>query len=336
MNQASRSAKVVVIIPNWNTRRWLPGCLEGLRNQTFTDFQTILVDNGSNDDSLDFVRKNYPEVEIVAFAENRGFAVAVNAGIKASCSEYVALLNVDTVPQPNWLSELVRVMEGCPNDVGCLAAKMLSMSNPAIVDDAGNTFSWYGSAHKRGHGEPAENYTEIEEVFSVSGGASLYRRSFFKDVGYFDETFESYLEDVDLGIRGQLRGYRCLFVPTAEVWHQWSGAKIPRPKYVYLSTKNRLSILLKNIPWRLLLWHLHTLLYGQFYFFLVYKKPIYSMIGMGLFIVSLPQILNQRRSIQKHRKISIRTLEALLSKELGEPSLWEIIKSKISPHNTFN
>ncbi len=329
MKQAPHTSKVTVIIPNWNTRHWLPGCLEGLRHQTFTDFQTILVDNGSSDDSLKFIRENYPEIKILTFAENRGFAAAVNAGIKASGSECVALLNVDTVPQPDWLCELVRVMDDSPSEVGCLAAKMLSMSDPTIVDDAGNTFSWYGSAHKRGNGEPADHYTEVEEVLSVSGGASLYRRIFFEDVGYFDETFESYLEDVDLGIRGRLRGYRCLFVPTAEVWHQWSGAGIPRPRYVLLSTRNRLAILLKNIPTSLLLKHSLTLLYGQIYFFLVYKKPFYSIAGFVSLLPRLPHILRSRRAIQQRRQISSQTLDLLLSTNLGEPSLSSLIKTRL-------
>lgn len=329
MNMPSKSPQVTIIIPNWNTRRWLPGCLNGLRDQTYQDFQVILIDNGSSDDSVAFVREHYPEVEILAFAENRGFAPAVNAGIQHTRSEYVVLLNVDTVPRPAWLAGLVETIEQSPPDVGCLASKMLSLDDPDLMDDAGNTLSWYGSARKRGQREQAGAYTQLEEVFSACGGAALYRRHFLDETGSFDESFVSYLEDVDLGLRGRLLGYRCLYVPAAEVLHQWKGANIPRPRYVYLATRNRLALLLKNIPLPLLLKHGHTLLYGQFYFFLVYKKPFHSLAGTAACLLALPRILRQRRAIQKRKKISNRALETMLSNELGEPGLREIIKGRL-------
>jgi GT2 family glycosyltransferase len=329
MNATAMTPKVTIVIPNWNTQNWLPGCLNGLRAQTYQNFQILLVDNGSTDTSIAFVGENYPEVEILAFNQNRGFASAVNAGIKQSHSEYVALLNADTVPQPTWLGDLVEILEKNPSDVGGVASKMLSLRDPRIIDDAGNTFSWYGSACKRGQHQSIEMYTQLEEIFSISGGASLYRRAFLEDVGYFDESFISYLEDVDLGLRGRLFGYRYLYAPTANVWHQWSGSRIPRPRYVYLCTRNRLALLLKNIPWWLLLKHSPTLLYGQLYFLLVYKKPFYSLAGMISFTIALPRLLRQRWVIQKRKTISNKVLEAMLSTELGEPALTEIIKAKL-------
>ncbi len=321
-------AQVTVVIPNWNTRRWLPGCLDGLRRQSYRDFRVVLVDNGSTDDSLAFVEAHYPEVEVVALGQNRGFSPAVNAGIRHTDSEYVVLLNVDTRPQPDWLANLVRTIEQAPAQVGSLACKMLAMNNPAVLDDAGNSLSWYGSACKRGHGQPATAYNEPEAVLSACGGAALYRRSFLEAVGGFDEHFTSYLEDVDLGLRGQLLGYQCWYVPSARVLHQWGGAGIPRPRYVYFSTRNRLTLLLKNIPWPLLLKHSPRLLYGQLYFFLVYKKPFYALAGMAAFLVALPRILRQRWAIQQQRKIPNRAVEALLTDRLGEPGLVDIIKGR--------
>ena len=321
--------KVAVIIPTWNTRRWLPGCLNGLRAQTFRDFQTVVVDNGSADDSVAFIKENYPEVQVIALAENQGFAPAVNAGIRHTRSEYVALLNVDTEPCPDWLANLVTTMDEAPPEVGSLASKMLSMADPTILDDAGNSFSWYGSARKRGKGQPASDWSTEEEVLSACGGAAFYRRSFLDNTGGFDESFVSYLEDVDLGLRGQLLGYRCLYVPAAQVLHQWQGANIPRPEYVRLSTRNRLAVLLKNIPFRLLLRHLSTLLYGQLYFFLVYKKPVASLAGYLALVKSLPALLKQRRQLQRQRKTTTGALDSLLSTDLGEPDLWNIIRQKM-------
>lgn len=322
-------ARVSVIIPNWNTRRWLPGCLDGLRAQSYRDFRVIVVDNGSSDDSVAFIRQNYPEVEVLAFNRNRGFAAAVNAGIEASRSELVALLNVDTAAHPEWLESLVAAMDQCPPRVGSLASKMLSLQNPQVMDDAGNTFSWYGSAYKRGQREPANRYDQPEEVFSACAAAALYRRAFLEDVGGFDEGFVSYLEDVDLGLRGQLLGWRCRYVPAAVVLHQWSGAGIPRPQYVFLSTRNRLALLVKNIPWPLLLRHSYTLLFGQFYFFLVYKKPLYSLAGITAFLLALPRLLRQRRQIQKRRVMSLKALDGLLLPELGEPRLRDIARKRL-------
>ncbi|MCL4303922.1 MAG: glycosyltransferase family 2 protein [Anaerolineae bacterium] len=321
--------KAAIIIPSWNTRRWLPGCLDGLRAQHFRDFRVILVDNGSTDDSVAYVQQHYPEVEIICHAKNRGFAAAVNAGIKRADSEYVVLLNVDTLPQPDWLAQLVEQIEQSPVEVAGLSSKMLSLSTPGLMDDAGDTFSWYGSARKRGAGQPAENYTEVEEVFSPCAGAALYRRSFLEEVGQFDEGFGSYLEDVDLGLRGRLLGYRYLFAPEAQIFHKSHGAGIGRSRYVFLMTRNRLCLLVKNIPLALLVKHSRQLIYGQFYFFLVYKRPLHSLAGTFSFLIHLPRIIQQRRAIQSHKRVSNQALEVMLSNDLGEPALKAILRSKL-------
>ncbi len=322
--------KVTVVIPNWNTARWLPGCLNGLREQTFRDFQIVLVDNGSEDESVELVTQGYPEVKLIRFPTNLGFAKAANAGLEWAQSEYIALLNVDTIPQPAWLATLVEVMDRSPAEIGSVTSKMLSLDNPTLIDDAGNLFSWYGSAQKRGQGQPATAFNHLEEVLSGSGGATLYRRSFFEAVGKFDEDFVSYLEDVDLGLRGQLLGYRCLFVPGAEIWHKWSGGAIPRPTYVTYSTRNRAALLLKNVPGKLLLKHWRTILYGQLYFFLVYKHPFASLRGYVALVYTLVTILKTRFTLQQQKKISTATLEHTISDQLSEPALTEIVRLKFN------
>ncbi|MBN1872989.1 MAG: glycosyltransferase family 2 protein [Anaerolineae bacterium] len=320
--------RVTIVIPNWNTRRWLPGCLDGLRAQTFQDFQILLIDNGSTDDSLDFIRAHYPEVEIISFAQNRGFAVAVNTGIQHTHTDYVALLNTDTVPHPDWLYHLVEALEHHPTDVGCVAPKMLSLTDPTRIDDVGDTFSWYGSARKRGLGELAETYAQPEEIFSANAGAALYRRAFLEDVGYFDESFVNYFEDIDLGLRGRLLGYRYLYIPQAKILHQSHGSGLPRARYVTLVTRNRLAILLKNIPALLLFKHSGTLLYGQFYYLLAYKKPWHSLKGTLMFLIALPHILRQRRTIQRKNKLPNTVLDSLLINELGEIPLKTLLVDK--------
>ncbi len=329
MSDSSPVPKVTVVIPNWNTQRWLSGCLDGLRGQTFRDFEVILVDSGSSDNSVPFINEHYPEIKVVRLPENKGFAAAVNAGIKEAGSEYIALLNVDTVPQPNWLASLVNKIQQSPPEVGSLASKMLSLQNPDLIDDAGDILSWYGTARKRGMGESAQAYSQGVEVFSACAGAALYRRAFFEEVGLFDEGLTSYLEDIDLGLRGQLFGYRCLFVPEAEVLHQGQGANTARSRYVFLMTRNRLVLLLKCIPWNLWLKHVHTLLFGQFYYFLVYKNPHRSLAGYFSFLKALPRVLRQRQLIQQHKRVPDQTLDALLVDDLGEPALKDIVKAKL-------
>jgi GT2 family glycosyltransferase len=324
---SASSPKVAVVIPNWNGETWLPGCLRGLFAQDFRDFEVVLVDNGSSDNSLSFVRQSYPQVQIVSFRENRGFAVAVNAGIRAGRSEYVALLNTDTFPRPGWLSSLVETMDSSPPEVVGLASKMLNMSNPAIVDDAGDLFSWYGAARKRGHGRPASEFVQVAEIFSPCAGAALYRRSFLEELGGFDERFFAYLEDVELGLRGRLRGYRCLYVPTAEVLHQGHGSGTPHGRYVRLMTRNRLLLLAKNIPLGLLFRHAWQLVYGQFYFLVAYKKPLHSLAGYVSFLPLIPHVFRERRATMRGMKISASDLDQMLQNELGEPPLRNLIKS---------
>lgn len=320
---------VAVIIPNWNTRRWLPGCLDGLRAQNFQDFGVVVVDNGSSDDSVAFVQAEYPEMRVVALLENRGFAAAVNVGIATTQSEFVALLNVDTQPSSAWLGALVAALDAAPPNVGGVASKMLQLADPTRIDNAGDTFSWYGSARKQGMDEPAHGYTAPREVFSICAGAALYRREFLQVVGTFDERFGSYLEDIDLGVRGRLLGYRYSYEPSAEILHQSHGAGIPHARYVTLMMRNRLAVLTKNFPLRLLIKHLGTLLYGQFYYFLAYKRPWHALKGWGGFILMLPYLLRQRREILKRKRISDTDLEALLSNALGEIPMKTLLRNKV-------
>jgi len=318
---ADSTSKVCVVIPNWNGKRWLPGCLNALAAQTFKDFAVVVVDNGSTDGSQELLRTGFPQVHILPFAENRGFAAAGNAGIRQTESEYVVLLNNDTIPRPDWLANLVRAIDSAPPNVGCLASKMIDMTNPGVMENAGDTLSWQGAAEKRGRGAPTSEFVQLEEVLSPCAGAALYRRSFLADTGGFDERFFAYLEDVDLGLRGRLLGYTCLFVPSAEVLHQGHGSGMPHGRYVRLITRNRLVLLLKNIPGRLLRRHLVSLVYGQFYFFVCYRRPLHSLAGCVSLIPLLPHALRQRRHIGSRRTLSEEQIDALLKPAMNEPTL---------------
>jgi GT2 family glycosyltransferase len=318
-----------VVIPNWNGAAWLPGCLGALAAQTFRAFETVLVDNGSSDGSVALVRRDHPDVRVVTFGRNRGFAAAANAGIRAGApTPYVALLNTDTRPRPGWLESLVAAMVRAGPEVGCLASRMLRMEDPAQVDDAGDGLSWHGVAFKRGHGEPAAAYAREEDVFSPCAGAALYRRPMLEEVGGFDERFFAYLEDVDLGLRCRLRGYRCRYVPGAEVLHHGHGAGIARGRYVRLTTRNRLALFAKSIPAPLLRRHVGRLAYGQWYFLVVSRRPLHSLLGYLGFALLLPHVLRERRRILTGRRIADEALDGMLARDLGAPTLRQALAAR--------
>jgi GT2 family glycosyltransferase len=314
-----------VVIPNHNGTAWIPGCLSGLEVQEFRDFEVVFVDNGSTDDSVSRARELRPDIRLTVFERNRGFASAVNAGTTAARGEYVALLNTDTVARPLWLAALVSALDEADEDVGAVAPKMLRMDDPDTVDDAGDALFWTGAAEKVGHGRPASEYNTPREIFAPSGGASLYRRTFLEEMGGFDERFFAYLEDVDIALRGRLRGFRFLFEPAAEILHKGHGSDIPPSSYVRLVTRNRVLLFAKSIPLALLLRNLGTLLYGQFYFFVVYRRPLSSLIGYASLVPQLPHILRERRKMRPRVQVEAGELQERLGGRMSEPPLGEVL-----------
>jgi GT2 family glycosyltransferase len=308
----SSTCKVTVVIPNWNGRQWLEGCLNALKVQDYHDFGVVLVDDASTDNSVDYIENEFPGVKVIRQLQRCGFAKSANAGIKASSGDYVVLLNNDTIPAVSFIRNLVHFMDDMPPEVGSLASCMLCMDNPTLIDDTGDILTWYGQALKRGHGKPADEFLKNSEVFSACAGAALYRRSFLNETGGFDEKFVNYLEDVDLGLRGRLSGHRCRFVPGAEVLHKGHGSNIPGSDYVRYMTRNRLLLIGKNIPLSLIIRHIHHLLLGQIALFIQYKRPLDSIIGYFTFFPLLPHIMREKRRVTSKRTQSCEEIEQLL------------------------
>jgi GT2 family glycosyltransferase len=301
-----------VVIPSWNGRQWLKGCLDALRAQDFRDFEVLLVDDASTDGSAGYVKAHFPEVNIVQKTRREGFAKTANAGVKASSGEYVVLLNTDTRPTRSWLGELVRTMDGSPPEVGSLASCMVQMDNPHLIDSAGDILTWYGQALKRGNRKPVSGCDCTGGILSACAGAALYRREFLQETGGFDGEFGSYLEDIDLGLRGRLSGYTCTYVPSATVLHKGHGSGIPHRDYIRLVTRNRLMLFWKNIPLRLLVRHLHHLLAGQLALFVQYRSPFDSIAGYLSVVPRIPHIVRERRRILAARTLSDSEIDALL------------------------
>lgn len=241
--------RVAVIIPNFNGEAHLSECLDSLTAQTLTDFETIVVDNGSTDGSRCLVRDRYPWVRMITLGENRGFSAAVNAGIRASNTEYVVLLNNDTRACSHWLEHLVRTMDELPQ-ASLGASKMLRYEAPDVVDAAGDAFSlrdWAGV--NIGAGEPASRYDRRAWVFGACAGAAIYRRSLFEELGAFDEDFFLTYEDVDVDLRAQLAGHRCIYVPEAVIYHK-RGASTDRvaTEFSAVALRNRIWVAGKGLP----------------------------------------------------------------------------------------
>jgi len=246
---------VSVVIVSWNGRRLLARCLPKVLTQTYTPLEVIVVDNGSQDGSADWVEEQFPSVKLVRSARNLGFAAGTNLGIEVSSGTFIATLNNDAFASRTWLEELVRAM-GQDEQIGMCSSQMLFADRPYIINSAGIVVDRVGIAWDRLGGQTADGHTEVRPVFGACAGAALYRRAMLDDVGLFDEDFFTYLEDVDLAWRAQWAGWKCVYVPQAIVYHAHSStAKEGSHFKNRLLGRNKLWTLCKNYPFPHLLWY---------------------------------------------------------------------------------
>lgn len=245
--------KVCVVIPNWNGADDLPSCLDSLQGQSL-DSYIIVVDNGSQDSSVDLINKKYPDVEVITLPKNIGFAGGVNVGIRRSIeleSKYVALFNNDAVADKDWLKNLVGFLEK-HSLAGTVTSKIMD-SQKQYLDSTGDFYTSWGLAFPRGRREPvSDKYDKDVWVFGASGGASLYRVKMLQEIGLFDEDFFAYYEDVDVSFRAQLAGWKVGYEPKAIVYHS-IGTTSSRIKgfTTYQTIKNYPWLFWKNVPWQL-------------------------------------------------------------------------------------
>jgi GT2 family glycosyltransferase len=240
------SPLISVIIAHWNNLPLLKRCLEALDRQRFRDFEIVVVDNGSTDDSVAWLRQR-PDIHLITNKSNLGFAAANNQGIRASSAPLVALLNNDTEPEPGWLAALASAMS--TGEYGMAASLMLFASRPDIVQSAGVAMDRAAIAWDRFGGRSRRDpvVQQEAEIFGPSGGAALYRRSMLERVGLLDERFFAYLEDVDLAWRAQRAGWRCRYVPGAAVLHRTSATSGEgSPTKRWLLGRNKVWLVAKN------------------------------------------------------------------------------------------
>lgn len=269
--------KITVVIPNYNGINYLQNCLETLYAQEpdTPSFQVTVVDNASGDGSVEQAERLFPDTRILRLAENTGFCHAVNVGIQASDTPYVILLNNDTKVKSGFIKALYAAIQR-DKRIFSVSAKMLMWDDPDLLDDAGDQYNALGWAFARGKGKPAKDYDKAVPVFSACGGAAIYRRSVLNRIGLFDELHFAYLEDLDLGYRARIHGYRNMYEPKAEVIH--FGSASTGSRYNALKTRlasaNNVYVVYKNMPLMQLVWNLPFLLAGFFikWLFFVRRK----------------------------------------------------------------
>lgn len=317
-----------IVIPNWNGRHMLARCLSALAAQTYQDFECVVVDNGSVDGSCEFLEAHFPDVTVIRLTTNTGFANACNVGIAGSRSPYIVLLNNDTEACPNWLENIVEAIESAHQDVACVSSKLVKLDDPGIIDDAGDYLTWRGGAFKRGHGCTEEEFNRDEEVMLPCGGAALYRRSVLEELGGLDERFFAYLEDVDLGLRIRLAGYRCLFAANAKVLHKGHGSSIAADLYVFLTTRNRAYLFLKNIPGILLIKRFPSLFYGWLFFLIVHRGRRMYWRGTFAVLKNIVYVLKERKEQRLRTTLSNTEIDELLSNPWPEVSLTMLVRNE--------
>ena len=284
-----KDASIDIVIPNYNGVRFLKTCLDSIRSQDFGDWQVFLVDNGSQDGSVNFVRSYYPEVQILALEKNTGFSPAVNLGIQAGRAPFVFLLNNDTELDANCLTCLFSAARQV--DADFFAAKMLSYKKRHLLDGAGEGFFRGGAGYRLGTmEEDGPLYNAPRQVFGACGGAAFYRRRVIEEVGLFDANFFAYLEDVDWNLRAARMSKSCYYVPSARVYHIGSattGSKFNETT-IRLSTRNLFFVLAKNYSLGMLLrYGLFIAIFQSFWLLFILKKRQASPYVRGIIEAAL-------------------------------------------------
>jgi GT2 family glycosyltransferase len=337
--------KTTVVIANWNGKKYLKDCFDSLRKQSNRDFEIILVDNGSEDESAGFVKENYPETEIIQLEKNRGFAYPYNLGIQKALEDkeinYIVVLNNDTKLHENYLQEVVKCAEEHPASTGSIQPKILNFFDQEKIDCAGIVIAQDGTAHNRGYGQDENKFSRAEEIFGANGTASLFTREALEKTKissgeYFDNKYFAFYEDVDLAWRIKLAGFKSFYCPEAIIYHVHSGtAGKSSLMKAYFLHRNYFFTVLKNYPCCLLVktFFWRFLSYFQLVSNVFRKKKretafvanysksklmIIILKAWGSVILNLPNIFKKRIYIQNNRIAKIREIREWVIKYKAE------------------
>jgi GT2 family glycosyltransferase len=316
---------ISVVLVSWNSEKYLVRCLDSLANQTFQDFEIIIVDNGSTDDTLNRLKtyKQGLHFTIKKLDANYGFAVANNIGIRLAQGKWVALLNVDAFPEPDWLEQLLRAAKEYPS-YNFFSSRQIQAGAPHLLDGVGDSYHTSGLAWRNHYNQPVNQYGLYrQEVFSACAAASLYLREDLINVGGFDEDYFSYFEDVDLGFRLRLWGGRCLYVPQAVVYHVGSASTGKLSDFViYYGHRNLVWTYFKTMPllFLCLFFPLHLLMNLYFLVSFTFKGKGLTILKSKIHaLYGFRAVLKKRKEIQKNRKVKLSELLRVMSTGLFEP-----------------
>lgn len=307
--------KVSVIILNYNGAQRLKQCLRSVLNQTYRNYEVIVIDNASTDESVELVKREFPMVRLIVNDRNLGYAEGNNVGIRNTDSEYMAILNYDAEVDERWLSELVKPLTS-DETVVFSTSKILYYDDRKKINACGNLGHFTGFAFCRGLGESSDNYCKSEFVSSISGCAFLARRKALNDIGLFDSDFFAYLEDTDLSWRALLMGYKIIYVPTSIAYHKYSGSLTPW-KYFHLE-KNRYALLIKHFKKSTLISLLPALTLSEVLAWgYAIKSGLNYVTGKvkayAWVIGNWGKLINKRKIIQARRRTSDRELMSRLT-----------------------
>ncbi len=286
---------VSIVIPNYNAFELLKKCIISIKEKTNEDIEIIIVDNASKDLDIDYIN-NLENVKFIYLDKNYGFSKAVNEGILNSNSEYIILLNNDTEIEFGFVEKLLEQIKS-DEYIFSVSSKMIDYRNRKIIDDAGDEYSIVGWTKKVGNGKSIDKFVKPRKIFSSCAGAAIYRKKIFEEIGYFDESFFAYLEDVDICYRANINGYKNIFCPDAIVYHvgsATSGSKHNDFK-VKLSARNNIYLVVKNMPILQLILNLPLLCIGFFVKYLFFLKK-----GLGKsYLLGIKEALLSIKKIQK-------------------------------------
>lgn len=267
---------ITIVIPNYNGNKYLRQCLDSVYRQEYVDYEVVIIDNASIDSDYEWL-KIYKNISFKQLDKNYGFSRAVNEGIKLAKGEYVLLLNNDTELCEGFLDAMIESISKDQKIFG-VSSKMIQYKDKQLIDDAGDEYTVVGWGYKRGDGENIDKFSREERVFSACAGAALYRTEVFEKIGYFDESFFAYMEDIDISYRANIYGYKNIYNPNAKVYHigsATSGGRYNSFK-IRISARNNVYVPFKNMPFLQLVLNMPCLLVGY-----IVKQRIFAKKGFG-------------------------------------------------------
>jgi len=307
------SDKVALVIVNYYSAEFLRRCLECVSRQSVAPHRVVIVNNGDHDEALDFISSDYPTYDLLS-PGNVGFAAANNLATRGLVdSNWIVLLNPDAFPAVDWLATLIASANNSP-DVDVLSSQLFSADDEQIIDGEGDCYHMSGVAWRINHGRTAKDALQGVAMFSPCAAAAMYRRSALLDVGGFDENYFCYFEDVDLGFRLRLAGYKVAHVPNAIAHHVGGGSSQAlglSDFAIYHGHRNLVWTFVKNMPgylfWLFLPAHILMNIFSVLFFCFKGKGRIILRAKIDA-ICGLPRVWTQRKQIQKSRKVTPRAI----------------------------